>query len=63
MIYYPIPAHRQKMFGSFGSEQTQLPVTDFLTERVISLPMHTEMQADQLEFILSKVGEFLNKAK
>ncbi|NBV08616.1 MAG: DegT/DnrJ/EryC1/StrS family aminotransferase [Flavobacteriia bacterium] len=63
MIYYPIPAHRQKMFASFGSEQTQLPVTDFLTERVISLPMHTEMQADQLEFILSKVGEFLNKAK
>jgi len=63
MIYYPIPAHRQKMFASFGSEQTQLPVTDFLTERVISLPMHTEMQADQLEFILSRVGEFLNKAK
>ncbi len=63
MIYYPIPAHRQKMFAPFGSEQTQLPVTDFLTERVISLPMHTEMQADQLEYILLKVGEFLNKAK
>jgi dTDP-4-amino-4,6-dideoxygalactose transaminase len=63
MIYYPIPAHRQQMFASFGSEQTQLPITDFLTERVISLPMHTEMQADQLYFILSKVGDFLNELK
>lgn len=63
MIYYPIPAHRQQMFASFGSEQTQLPITDFLTERVISLPMHTEMQADQLDFILSKVGDFLNELK
>lgn len=59
MIYYPVPAHRQKMFASFGSDQTQLDVTDWLTERVISLPMHTEMEEEQLQFIISKVLEYI----
>lgn len=61
MIYYPVPAHRQKMFASFGSDSTILPITDWLTERVISLPIHTEMQEDQLEYITKMVAEFLNK--
>jgi UDP-2-acetamido-2-deoxy-ribo-hexuluronate aminotransferase len=60
MIYYPVPAHRQKMFDHFGSSSTDLPVTDWLTERVISLPIHTEMDADQLEFITRKTLEFIN---
>jgi dTDP-4-amino-4,6-dideoxygalactose transaminase len=59
MIYYPVPAHRQKMFEAFGGKNYQLPVTDWLTERVISLPIHTEMQDDQLELITSKVLEYI----
>ena len=59
MIYYPVPAHRQKMFSSFGSEQTDLPVTDWLTERVISLPVHTEMEQEQLDYICGAIEEFL----
>jgi UDP-2-acetamido-2-deoxy-ribo-hexuluronate aminotransferase len=61
MIYYPVPAHRQKMFAHFGSAETDLPVTDWLTERVISLPMHTEMEEEQIQIITSKVLEFANK--
>jgi dTDP-4-amino-4,6-dideoxygalactose transaminase len=60
MIYYPVPAHRQKMFESFGSASLSLPVTDWLTERVISLPIHTEMQTEQLELITKTVAEYLN---
>ncbi len=59
MIYYPVPAHRQKMFSAFGSENTVLPITDWLTERVISLPIHTEMADDQLNHICSAVAEFI----
>ncbi|HJW16656.1 MAG TPA: DegT/DnrJ/EryC1/StrS family aminotransferase, partial [Flavisolibacter sp.] len=59
MIYYPVPAHRQKMFSHFNSSGTELPVTDWLTERVISLPMHTEMDQEQLQYITSKVLEFI----
>lgn len=47
MIYYPVPVHRQKMFEAFGSGTTSLPVTDWLTERVISLPMHTELDQER----------------
>jgi dTDP-4-amino-4,6-dideoxygalactose transaminase len=60
MIYYPVPAHRQKMFESFGSGSLNLPITDWLTERVISLPIHTEMQEEQLELITKTVAEYLN---
>ena len=59
MIYYPVPAHRQQMFAAFGGSSYQLPVTDWLTERVISLPIHTEMDNDQLTLIASKVLEYL----
>ena len=61
MIYYPVPAHRQKMFEPFGGAQYELKTTDWLTERVISLPMHTELSNEQLQFITSKVLEFINK--
>lgn len=61
MIYYPVPAHRQKMFAQFNSSSTELPNTDWLTERVISLPMHTEMDQEQVNFIISSVLNFLNQ--
>jgi UDP-2-acetamido-2-deoxy-ribo-hexuluronate aminotransferase len=59
MIYYPVPAHRQNMFATFQSASQKLEVTDWLTERVISLPMHTELDEDQLTYICSNVLEFL----
>jgi UDP-2-acetamido-2-deoxy-ribo-hexuluronate aminotransferase len=58
MIYYPVPGHRQKMFGQFSSAAATLPVTDWLTERVISLPMHSELDEEQLGFITGKLLEF-----
>ncbi|MEZ4889575.1 MAG: DegT/DnrJ/EryC1/StrS family aminotransferase [Crocinitomicaceae bacterium] len=61
MIYYPVPAHRQKMFAAFGSETTHLPITDWLTERVISLPIHTEMEEEQLRLICESVAAFIEK--
>lgn len=61
MIYYPVPAHRQKMFDAFGGSDYKLETTDWLTERVISLPIHTELDEEQQQFIVSKVLEFINK--
>ncbi len=61
MIYYPVPAHRQKMFESFTSSSVELHTTDWLTERVISLPMHTEMDEEQLNFITATVLAFANQ--
>jgi UDP-2-acetamido-2-deoxy-ribo-hexuluronate aminotransferase len=61
MIYYPVPAHKQKMFDAFGGSAYSLPNTDWLTDRVISLPIHTEFDAEQQKFIVDKVLEFVNK--
>lgn len=61
MIYYPVPGHRQKMFEAFGGLEFDLAITDWLTERVISLPIHTELEEDQLAIISQSVLEYLNK--
>ena len=61
MIYYPIPAHKQKMFAHFGSSELNLPTTDWLTERVISLPIHTEMLEEQQAYIIEQVQSFFNQ--
>lgn len=60
MIYYPVPGHRQKMFESFNLGEMNMPVTDWLTERVISLPIHTELEDEQINYITSSVLEYLN---
>jgi dTDP-4-amino-4,6-dideoxygalactose transaminase len=60
MIYYPVPGHRQKMFDHFKTGSQAMPVTDWLTERVFSLPIHTELDDEQLAFIVTKVMEYLN---
>jgi dTDP-4-amino-4,6-dideoxygalactose transaminase len=62
MIYYPVPAHRQKMFDAFGGREYELPTTDWLTERVISLPMHTELDEEQQAFISNTVLQFIQNA-
>ena len=61
MIYYPVAAHRQKMFAAFGGADYYLEKTDWLTHRVISLPMHTELDEEQQNYITEKVLEFVNK--
>jgi len=59
MIYYPVPGHKQKMFASFDLPSLDLKTTDWLTERVISLPIHTELDEEQLNFITSSVLEYV----
>ena len=61
MIYYPVPCHKQKMFADFGGNDFYLPVTDWLTERVISLPIHTELDEEQQSFIVANILNYLNK--
>jgi UDP-2-acetamido-2-deoxy-ribo-hexuluronate aminotransferase len=60
MIYYPVPGHRQKMFSHTDGPLPNLEVTDRLTERVISLPMHTELDEEQLFHIITHLLGFIN---
>lgn len=63
MIYYPVPGHKQKMFASFGLENVHLPITDLLTTKVLSLPIHTELEEEQLAFICATIKEFVDKTQ
>lgn len=59
MLYYPLPGHQQKMFEQFNVATKKLPVTDWLTQRVISLPIHTELDEEQLTYITNNILAFL----
>lgn len=60
MIYYPVPGHLQKMFGEQKNSNWNLPITDKLTPCVCSLPVHTEMDEQQLAYIVEGVKSFFN---
>lgn len=59
MIYYPVPLHLQNAFASLGGKVGDLPVTEMLCNEVISLPMHTELSLEQLEWITRHLLKFL----
>jgi dTDP-4-amino-4,6-dideoxygalactose transaminase len=58
MIYYPVPGHLQKMFIEQKNINWNLPITDKLTSCVCSLPVHTEMDEEQLAYIVKGVKSF-----
>lgn len=60
MVYYPVPCHLQNAYKSDRFPVGSLPVTEQLTEEVISLPMSTELDPEQLEHITRAVTNFLN---
>ncbi len=59
MIYYPVPLHLQKAYQDPRYTEGDFPVTEDLSSAVLSLPMHTELDEEQLKYITSSVLEFL----
>jgi dTDP-4-amino-4,6-dideoxygalactose transaminase len=63
MIYYPVPIHLQKAYLDPRYKAGDFPITEQLSKTVISLPMHTEMDEEQLNYITSSVLGFLDSAE
>ena len=61
MIYYPVPCHLQKAFQYLGYHEGDFPVSEELCETVLSLPMHTELDEEQLKYITDSIIEFVNQ--
>lgn len=57
-VYYPVPLHLQKAYFNETASESQYAVTNRLVDEVISLPMHSELSKDQIEYITSAVIEF-----
>ena len=58
MIYYPVPLHLQKAYEGYGIRKGDLPVTERLMDEVLSLPMSTELDNEQLKHITSTVRSY-----
>ncbi|MEM9077058.1 MAG: DegT/DnrJ/EryC1/StrS family aminotransferase [Bacteroidota bacterium] len=59
-VYYPIPLHKQKAYVDERYDEADFPVTNQLVQEVISLPMHTELDNEQIQFITGLVIDFVN---
>jgi len=60
MIYYPVPMHLQNAYRHLGYKEGDFPVTEDLCNRVLSLPMHTELTEKQINYITDNIKEFIN---
>jgi len=60
-IYYPIPLHSQKAYKDSRYNEADFPVTNQLVKEVISLPMHTELDDEQIAFITKTIIDFVSK--
>ncbi len=58
IIYYPVPLHLQKAYRQASAPEGSFPVAERLSKAVLSLPMHTEMTEEQLDYICSTVISF-----
>ena len=58
-IYYPVPLHRQKAYRDDRYNEDDFTVTNKLSEEVISLPMHTELDEEQIQYITDTISEFI----
>ena len=61
MIYYPVAMHMQKAYKDARYKEGDFPVTEMLCRSVISLPMHTELDEEQLKYITDSVLEYVNQ--
>lgn len=58
-IYYPIPLHKQKAYEDSRYREVDFPATNELVQEVISLPMHTELDKEQINFIAKLITDFV----
>tara|TARA_B110000977_G_scaffold107681_1_gene140294 strand:- start:131 stop:619 length:489 start_codon:yes stop_codon:yes gene_type:complete len=61
MIYYPVPLYKQEAFSNYVNSDFKIPNVEQLCKTVFSLPIHTEIENSNQEFIINKVKEFFNK--
>lgn len=62
MVYYPVPLHLQKAYKDARYEKGAFPIAEQLAAQVLSLPMHTELDKEQLTYITEKVKKSIQNS-
>lgn len=58
LIHYPIPAHLQKAYEYLGNKPGDLPMTERVAGRILSLPMHPELTNEQADYVIDRIRAF-----
>jgi dTDP-4-amino-4,6-dideoxygalactose transaminase len=61
MVYYPLPVHLQKAYAGYGYKAGDFPIAEALCNSVVSLPIHTEMKADDQQYMIEQTLSFFGK--
>ncbi len=61
MVYYPGPLHMQEAYRYLGYRDNEFPVTTALCKEVLSLPMHPDMEQEQIDYIILNILKFFGK--
>ena len=61
MIYYPVPLHLSDAYQVYGYNRGDFPVSEKISQEVLSHPMHTELDVEQIEYICETIKEFVLK--
>jgi len=59
MIYYPLPLHLQNAYKDLNHKAGDFPVSESMSDSVLSIPMHTELETEQIEYICHHIKEFI----
>ncbi|KAA0257761.1 DegT/DnrJ/EryC1/StrS family aminotransferase [Deferribacter autotrophicus] len=60
-IYYPVPVHLQKSFERFGYKKGDFPVSEYLSKKVVSLPMNPFLEDEEVDVIIEVVKDSVNE--
>lgn len=61
-IYYPVPLHLQPAYRSYGGKKGDFPLTEYASEHILSLPMHSELVDEDVEYIAESVIQQIRKS-
>jgi dTDP-4-amino-4,6-dideoxygalactose transaminase len=59
-LHYPVPLHLQKAYAGRGHQQGDLPVTESVASRALSLPMFPELGEEQVDYVADCISRFMN---
>lgn len=59
MIYYPVPLHLSDAYKIYGYQEGNFPMSELVAREVLSLPMHTELDAEQIQFVCDAIRGFM----
>jgi dTDP-4-amino-4,6-dideoxygalactose transaminase len=57
-VYYPLSLHLQECFASLGGKKGDCPVSEALSDRVLSIPIYSELSTDQLAYVVQSIKSF-----